>query len=1096
MEPFTITGLLIGSALFGGNVAGAVISGILGNRAYDFCCQAYATIAERLKKGGKPINHDLQRAVQGAYWHALRIICEECLKQSPKGSLLRPPPPETRWLEQKLKAVKEQIQQLEKAEYIEASVQAISEVELLLQPTGEFARQRLGVLQERLIDELVKEAGAPELYQEKVYSDFFSLMSAFFCNEIKHNEAVYNLFSAQLLSHIDLNVAAQQANQPVDLQTMMSEMQGTLQRTAEAVPLVKEWFVRTDEQLTQIRQELGAGFGQMGVQFDEVMRLLSEGQFPQLLEEVRALRQEAQEEAKQLKQFMEDLYVKAQRVDEKQFRQLKSDIEEILRKSIEEGQRRRELTRERVIGPIPGAIAEHFKDRDIEMRTLKESLAAENARLVLVCGRGGMGKTALVTKLLKEIQTEFVLRLNSTTLNVDGILYVSLRQSDVHSIDQIYANVGRMLGSPHAEELHEKWMEQTSLADKLEFLFRKLRTGLTLIVLDNFEDALDDENRIKSEYADVSLFVEKCLEFDHSARLVVTSRRTLMLPQGIHYDRMAEVPLDIGLPETDAIALLRDLDMDGRLRLKDAPDELLRDVVRNAHRIPRTLETLVGVLCQRPTLSLSKFLENAAAFNALVENPAKELYDSLTPDARLVMQALAIYARPVPLAGVRFLLPALPVDELLDSLVLNHAVSYDRAHEAFELHPLDEKYAYAQIPEGDGEYTRVALHRKAAEFYRQLRKPQEEWKTIDDLEPQLQEFHHLVRAGLYDEACSLLNDIDFDYLSLWGYSALIVELRSQITDYLTDAYLEQSNWCDLGLAYHDLRETRRAIECYERSLAIARQENAKGGIAHAVGCLGNAYANLGETRKAIEFYEQALQIAKEIGDRWNEGVCLGNLGVTYYALGETRKAIEYYEQALQIAKEIGDRRGEGNRLGNLGIAYHQLGETRKAIEFYNQALQIFKEKGDRFDESIALFNIGEAHHHLGNLAEAHRYYEEAFALDIPSTNYSCAVKLGILCLEEGKAEEARDHFVRGITLCRVLLENTPRLYDALYHLALAQLGNGQSDDALATYRQALEVCSAKGVVQNALQDLRLLGRAPLAVAGLDEAVAILERADC
>jgi indole-3-glycerol phosphate synthase len=96
MEPFTLTGFLIGSALFRGNVANAVISGILGNRAYDFCCQAYDTIAERLKKGGKPINHDLQRAVQGAYWHALRIICAECLKQSPKRSLLaRHTPPET-----------------------------------------------------------------------------------------------------------------------------------------------------------------------------------------------------------------------------------------------------------------------------------------------------------------------------------------------------------------------------------------------------------------------------------------------------------------------------------------------------------------------------------------------------------------------------------------------------------------------------------------------------------------------------------------------------------------------------------------------------------------------------------------------------------------------------------------------------------------------------------------------------------------------------------------------------------------------------------------------------------------------------------------
>lgn len=76
MEPFTLTNLLIGSALFGSNVAGAVIGGILGNCADDFCCRAFRYIYERLKGGGRPVNHDLQRAVLRSYLHAQRIIAE------------------------------------------------------------------------------------------------------------------------------------------------------------------------------------------------------------------------------------------------------------------------------------------------------------------------------------------------------------------------------------------------------------------------------------------------------------------------------------------------------------------------------------------------------------------------------------------------------------------------------------------------------------------------------------------------------------------------------------------------------------------------------------------------------------------------------------------------------------------------------------------------------------------------------------------------------------------------------------------------------------------------------------------------------------
>jgi tetratricopeptide (TPR) repeat protein len=172
-----------------------------------------------------------------------------------------------------------------------------------------------------------------------------------------------------------------------------------------------------------------------------------------------------------------------------------------------------------------------------------------------------------------------------------------------------------------------------------------------------------------------------------------------------------------------------------------------------------------------------------------------------------------------------------------------------------------------------------------------------------------------------------------------------------------------------------------------------------------------------------------------------------------------RKAIDHYEQALQIACDIHDRRAEWINLVNLGVTYAALGETQKAREHYEQSLQI-------------------------TCCEA---------FDMPQTNYSCAVKLGILCLEEGKPDEAQDYFARGIALCHALLEKTPRLYDALYHLALAQLGSEQTSESLATYRQALEVCAAKGVVQSALQDLRLLERAAQPVAGLAEVAALLER---
>ena len=126
--------------------------------------------------------------------------------------------------------------------------------------------------------------------------------------------------------------------------------------------------------------------------------------------------------------------------------------------------------------------------------------------------------------------------------------------------------------------------------------------------------------------------------------------------------------------------------------------------------------------------------------------------------------------------------------------------------------------------------------------------------------------------------------------------------------------------------------------------------------------LGNAYGDLGEPRRAIELYEQILAIAREIGDRRGEGRARqpgqrlrgsrraaprhrvyeqGLLSparsataaarvmpsATWATPTVSRRAAarhRVHEQDLTIAREIGDRRGEGNALGNLGNAYTDL----------------------------------------------------------------------------------------------------------------------------------------------------------------------------
>ncbi|MBI5819224.1 MAG: tetratricopeptide repeat protein [Verrucomicrobia bacterium] len=185
---------------------------------------------------------------------------------------------------------------------------------------------------------------------------------------------------------------------------------------------------------------------------------------------------------------------------------------------------------------------------------------------------------------------------------------------------------------------------------------------------------------------------------------------------------------------------------------------------------------------------------------------------------------------------------------------------------------------------------------------------------------------------------------------------------------------------NLGVAYKNLGDARKAIEYHEQRLVIAREIGDRCGEGAALGNLGVAYMNLGDARKAIEYHEQRLVIAREIGNRRGEGNALGSLGNAYADLGDARKAIEFYEQRLVIAREIGDRRGEGNALGNLGSAYGTLGDARKAIEFYEQALVIDREIGDVRGEAIDLYNYALASDKLGQRDEAIRRAEAALTI--------------------------------------------------------------------------------------------------------------------
>ena len=85
-------------------------------------------------------------------------------------------------------------------------------------------------------------------------------------------------------------------------------------------------------------------------------------------------------------------------------------------------------------------------------------------------------------------------------------------------------------------------------------------------------------------------------------------------------------------------------------------------------------------------------------------------------------------------------------------------------------------------------------------------------------------------------------------------------------------------------------------------------------------CHGLVYKSRNDLPKAMECYEKSLPIAREACNRNAEGKAYFNLGIAYKSRNDLPKAMECYEKSLPIAREACDRDTEGRAYLNLGCS--------------------------------------------------------------------------------------------------------------------------------------------------------------------------------
>ena len=464
------------------------------------------------------------------------------------------------------------------------------------------------------------------------------------------------------------------------------------------------------------------------------------------------------------------------------------------------------------VNPPPAVAPAWFQDRQVETGLLARYVTDPGILLVTVTGRGGIGKTAMVCRLLKGLEAGQVPDVEGdlAKVTVGGIVYLS--RNGVHKVDYptLVADLLRLLPAGQADQLRRVYQDpQHSPAEMMLALLEAFPAGEppVVVLLDNLESVMDAERETLAELALHQALSAVLTAPAHAVTVIATTRVTPARLLTVAPAAQRQMRLNEGLGSPDAQIVLRELDDDGRLGLRDAPDEVLDGLRQHTRGFPRALEAVKAILDGDETLTPRDLLDRTGHLpeDQVVQVLVGEAYDLLDAAAQQVMQALAVYPAPVSAVGVDFLLrPVSPTTDaapILTRLVRRQLVRFQDGH--YHLHPVDREYARGQLPAGKpgdtaAAFTLAGLQAHAADYYTQIRTPRESWRTLEDVRPQLAEFELRCDTGDYDTAATVLDDIEFDYLLMWGHYRTLVDLHGRIHGRITDPGLNVTHLTNLG----------------------------------------------------------------------------------------------------------------------------------------------------------------------------------------------------------------------------------------------------------------------------------------------------------
>ncbi len=261
----------------------------------------------------------------------------------------------------------------------------------------------------------------------------------------------------------------------------------------------------------------------------------------------------------------------------------------------------------------------------------------------------------------------------------------------------------------------------------------------------------------------------------------------------------------------------------------------------------------------------------------------------------------------------------------------------------------------------------------------------------------------------------------------------------------------------LAQAQGDYPEARRL---YEESLRLAEQLGDRAGVAKSLHQLGMLAQAQGDYPEARRLYEQAAETFRDLGALREQAAVLHQLGMLAQAQGDYPEARRLYEESLRLAEQLGDRAGVASTLHQLGILAQAQGDYPEARRLYEQAAETFRDLGALREQAAVLHQLGMLAQAQGDYPEARRLYEESLRIKEQLGDRAGVAKslhqLGMLAQAQGDYPEARRLYEASLRI-EEQLGDRAGVAKSLHQLGMLAQAQGDYPEARRLYEESLRI---------------------------------------